>query len=79
MRTVDRLYRTWNAENTGERFGQWFINRYVKVEDSITSCMWEANVQTAVLLVQEWCRANCYETEMPPLVRKVLDNKFVAV
>lgn len=79
MHSVDILFGMWKQSNTGERFGQWFINRFVKVEDSTTNSMWEADQHKAYQMILYWCEDNNYSYNLPPFVRKDVDNKLVSV
>lgn len=71
MHTVDRLHSFWQRSNTGERFGQWFINRFVKVEDATTTPMWEAPLNVAYTMIRKWCDDNNYSYTLPPTVREL--------
>ena len=72
--TLHRLERKWlvaNANGADLRFGQWFINNYIKLgtlEYEGQDFHAFRDVQDCRIAINQWLVDNQYENELPPKV-----------
>lgn len=71
--SVATLHEMWKAANTTERFGQWFINRYIKNDslDKTLDGVFNDSEYIAVSKIRDWLDVNCYSDTMPPKYREI--------
>jgi hypothetical protein len=73
MHSVDILYTKYRSTKTPERFGQWFINRYVVDEgnDPDLQNLFYCHLHTAYQKIRSWLDRNGYSYTLPNIVREV--------
>lgn len=69
MFTFQQFYAQWLANNNQERFGQYFVNRYIKGQ--WTELFYEVNTPHAIEMIREYLIHNQYYPEMPTQVRDI--------
>lgn len=67
MHSVDVLFGQYRKTNKGERFGQWFVNRYVKDEgnDPDLKTLFYAPSHEAYVSLKHWLTRNDYAWTLP--------------
>jgi hypothetical protein len=69
MFTFQQFYAQWQAQQGPERFGQYFVNRYIKGQWA--ELFYEVNTQRAVEMVRKYLVDLDYYPEMPTQVRDI--------
>jgi hypothetical protein len=52
----------------GQRFGQWFINNYIKdstTDAALDKAFYEQDHNTCGIIIQRWLNQNCYYDKLP--------------
>lgn len=72
--SINKLHMKWLDSTSGERFGQWFVNRYIKndsTDPDLDSLFYEVDSARAYTTIAMWLENNCYAYELPPILREL--------